>query len=172
MKKNKKKSFKRNIFLCTISILGVFLLFYFLNGKFKSIRDFEKNQKLIEASLKAQEKRYQEDIYGDKDPLKTYQMFLEALKKEDIDLAVKYFIFEKQEEYRKLLESIKKNNNWEEMLKDLLRPENQKGVYLTDDWYKIEVLNDKREVVTVISLIKPKNSQFQEISPLWKIAEF
>lgn len=171
-KKSKKNSFKKIFFLLPILIGGIFIIFYFYNNKLKIVKNFEKNQKLIEASLKEQIEKYQQDPYGGKTPMETYQMFLEALKNEDIDLAVNYFIFEKQQEYKELLESIKNNGQWQEMLNDLLKPENQKGVFVTEDWYKIEVLNDKKEVITVISLKKPKDNQFQDISSLWKIVEF
>ncbi|MGB9681171.1 MAG: hypothetical protein ACPLXL_01350 [Minisyncoccia bacterium] len=173
MKKRKTTIIDKKYLFIFFGVLIIgFLVFYFLNSNLKNVKEIRRNEQILKSSLKTQEEQYQKDIYGGKTPEETYQMFLEALKKEDIDLATKYFLFEKQEEYKKLLESIKRNGQWEEMLKDLLKPENQKGVYLTEDWYKISVINDKNEVVTVISIQRPKGAQFENLGSLWKIVEF
>ena len=52
-------------------------------------------------------KQIQSDKYGGTTPLETYKMFVEALKQQDIDLAVKYFVQDKQGEYKKFFEAIK-----------------------------------------------------------------
>lgn len=173
MKKKTKTISKFKIFYLFIFILiSGLIIFYYLNSSFKNIFQIRKEQKLLEEVLKEQERNYQEDIYGGKTPEETYNLFLEALKKEDINLAIKYFLFEKQEEYKKLLEKIKNNGQWEIMLKDLENSKNQQGIYLTEDWYKMTITNDNKEVVTVITFQRPKNTQFQNLTPLWKIAEF
>jgi len=56
-----------------------------------------------------EEQRYKNDKYGGKTPEETYAMFLEALKKKDIGLASKYFVLDKQEEYKKALKEIDNN---------------------------------------------------------------
>jgi len=56
--------------------------------------------------IKEEEQKYQEDNYGGTTPEETYQMFLTALKQQNTELASKYFILEKQNEYRQLLENI------------------------------------------------------------------
>jgi hypothetical protein len=54
------------------------------------------------------EQKFKDDKYGGKTPEETYTMFLEALKKKDIELASKYFVLEKQEEYKKVLQEVDK----------------------------------------------------------------
>jgi len=56
-----------------------------------------------------EEQRYKNDKYGGKTPEETYAMFLEALKKKDIELASKYFTLDKQEQYKKALQGVDKN---------------------------------------------------------------
>lgn len=122
--------------------------------------------------IKEEEQKYQEDNYGGTTPEETYQMFLTALKQQNTELASKYFILEKQNEYRQLLENIKQNGQWEAMLNDLLRPLSQKGTFLNEDWYQIEVVNEKNEVVSIITLTKVKNRTFEPLNSLWKISRF
>ena len=52
-------------------------------------------------------KSYRDDKYGGKTPEETFNLFITALKKEDVNLASKYFIFSKQEGWRKVLEEYK-----------------------------------------------------------------
>src|SRR3989338_5937850 len=70
--------------------------------------------------LQAQwEKPYREDKYGGKTPEETYDMFLEALRKEDTTLASKYFIIEKQDNWKKTLEEYKRQNLLTNFIKEL-----------------------------------------------------
>ena len=140
---------------------------------------FKKQIKMREESIQKQtqnlEESYKNDIYGAETPEKTYRLFLEALKNKDIDLASKYFILEKQEEYKKLLIQIDKNGQWEEMMHDLLLLKNQKGGYQDEETYIIEVVNDKNESVSTIVLKIPTiklGTDIRTPSHIWKIVNF
>lgn len=50
------------------------------------------------------ERQYAEDTYGGSTPEETLQLFIDALKAGDIELASKYFVVEKREEMKKLLQ--------------------------------------------------------------------
>ena len=52
------------------------------------------------------EKQYAEDTYGGKTPEETLQLFIDALKAGDIELASKYFVVEKQKEQREFLKKV------------------------------------------------------------------
>ena len=67
------------------------------------------------------ERPYKEDKYGGKTPEQTFDMFLAALRKRDIDLASKYFVLENQEEWLEKLSQYKENNNLSDFLKELER---------------------------------------------------
>ena len=65
------------------------------------------------------EKPYREDKYGGKTPEETFDMFLDALRKEDVVLASKYFVVDKQERWLKTLEEYKKGNVLSGFVKEL-----------------------------------------------------
>lgn len=56
-------------------------------------------------------RKYQEDTYGGSTPEETLQLFIDALKKGDTDLAAKYFVVDKQEEWKEKLEKSKELGN-------------------------------------------------------------
>jgi hypothetical protein len=84
-------------------------------------------------------------------------MFVEALKKEDIDLAVKYFVKEEQSEYKKMFEDIKKNGKWDMMMEDVLIARNQKGEMTGKGLYTIDMVDDNNVVINIISIILPQD---------------
>ena len=53
---------------------------------------------------------YKTDKIGGQTPEETFDMFIDALKKEDIELASKYFVIKKQDDWEKTLEEYKKND--------------------------------------------------------------
>ncbi|OGZ97033.1 MAG: hypothetical protein A3I44_06045 [Candidatus Sungbacteria bacterium RIFCSPLOWO2_02_FULL_51_17] len=115
-----------------------------------------------EQDLKALQKRYAEDTYGGKTPEETLELFIAALKKEDIDLAVKYFVFDKQEEWRDKLQKIKEGRQINLMVGDLSR---EKRKYTTfDDYVSFDVRNDKKELILTISFGQLPNK-------LWKMTD-
>src|SRR3989344_448968 len=60
--------------------------------------------------IAALERPYKNDKIGGQTTEETFDMFIEALKKEDIELASKYFVLQKQDEWEKTLGEYKKNN--------------------------------------------------------------
>ena len=51
---------------------------------------------------------YYNDTYGGKTPEETYDMFIDALKKGDVELASKYFVVGKQDDWLKTLQEYEK----------------------------------------------------------------
>ena len=76
-------------------------------------------RKSVERFQNALEKPYREDVYGGKTPEETWAMFLDALKKGDIDLASKYYDVEHQGKAKEWLEGLKKNDEINGWIKDL-----------------------------------------------------
>ncbi len=81
--------------------------------KWRVSREFEKFNKAIV-------KMFQEDTYGGKTPEETYNMFVEALKNEDVDLAVKYFVLDpdRRARYREQFDNLKKEGKLKEYADD------------------------------------------------------
>lgn len=67
----------------------------------------------------AEDRPYLEDTYGGKTPQETLELFIAAVEKGDYDLASKYFILSKQEEWKNGLQKIKEKNNIDFVLEKL-----------------------------------------------------
>jgi len=57
------------------------------------------------------EEPYYTDTYGGKTPEETYDMFIDALKKGDVELASRYFVLESQDNWLKTLGEYKKSGS-------------------------------------------------------------
>lgn len=163
---------RKILILIVFLLIGLIFYFTYKHFSFKKIVNFKETRQKILNQIKKEEEKYKNDNYGATDPLKTYKLFLEALKNNDIDLAVKYFAIDNQAKYKELLLNIKKSGQWEKMMNDLLREENQKGEYIRDDWYNIKIKNERKEVVTTVVLKIIKDFEGKPVSNLWKIVEF
>ncbi len=62
---------------------------------------------------------YKNDKYGGKTPEETFDLFLDALRREDVDLASKYFVIKKQEGWKKSFGKLKEANLYRNMLSEL-----------------------------------------------------
>ncbi|MEK9195306.1 MAG: hypothetical protein AAB975_02935, partial [Patescibacteria group bacterium] len=110
--------------------------------------------------LEAIERQYQNDTYGGDTPEETLRLFIDALKKEDIDLAAKYFVIDKQEEWLGNLQKIKEKNMLAKMVKDLERERYRDEISQTLISYTIA--NDQKEVALTIYMTQISNG-------IWKI---
>ncbi len=112
-----KPIYKKIIKIAAI-IFGVFFVIYFaLIGP--ELWKSYKSQKALEKFEAEMRKPYEEDIYGGKTPEQTWSMFLDALKKGDIDLASKYYDVEHQGEAKKWLENLKQENRLNQNIKEM-----------------------------------------------------
>jgi len=162
------------ILLLAIGLFSGFFIWFF-NPQMRQARQLKKGIENFNQALKVAEEKYANDTYGGITPEETYQLFLEALKKQDIDLASKYFILDKQEEYKNLFTQIKNNGQWDKMMTDLLDPRNTKGKMESNGEYKIEILTRNNELIASIVIKKPVltiGAEQREISSLWKIIQF
>lgn len=103
---------------------------------------------------------YTEDRVGGKTPEETLRLFLEALKKKDVDLAAKYFVLDKQDEWRRSFILIKEKGEWGNMVKDIEKAQGGPGT--SDTNYQYDVLNEEGVVGAIVDLIKQPNG-------IWKI---
>lgn len=115
-----------------------------------------------ERDLKKLEKKYAEDPYGGDTPEETLRLFIDALRKGDTDLAAKYFILDKQEEWKEDLAILQTKNLIDEMVSDLqnlkLTKKAEEEAFFT--------LTDENNIA-ISQLILYKNSKNNR----WKITE-
>lgn len=87
------------------------------------------------------------DAIGGNTPEQTWQMFLEALRDEDLDLASKYFVLKRQEEWREALAKIKDAGVLETMINALSTAEiEQMGKNIAQFKYK-DIDNVSRSIL-------------------------
>src|SRR3989344_3395088 len=141
-----------------IMIVGFFALVWanvYHNGK-------TADEKTGEKYFKDLKRAYDEDTYGGKTPEETLALFIDALKKGDIELAVKYFVIEKQEEWRESLEKVKEREQLDSMINDLNNAE--RGKDLSPETSRFVVANSNNEVITVFNISRVPNGT-------WKILD-
>ena len=130
---------------------GVRYFQYLKSPEYKAIQD-----------LKNLEKQYAEDPYGGDTPEETLRLFIDALKKGDTELAAKYFVLDKQQEWKEDLAKIKEKGLLEEMVKDLERLEKSK-----EEPEEVFYVTTNKENIVSVQLIVGKNPY----SKKWKIYE-
>ena len=118
MKINKKKILW--IVLMGALIAGAFFVYRYINDRQVFARmdqggvgDFPVSKRQYAAYLKFIEERDKADNFGSTTPEGTLELFVDALKKEDVSLATKYFVPEKQKKMEEDLILIIKNGRKE-----------------------------------------------------------
>ncbi len=167
------KKIKKWIKIILLAAIVVFLLSFLLNKNFWDGVIMAVKTNVFLNNIEKKEKAYSEDSYGGKTPEETYQLFLSALKKKDIELASKYFVLDKQERYKKALNEVDQNGMWDLMMEDLLQT-NIKKRLVGENSYVLEIFNDKDEFLTQIGFLLPTKT-FDEsvvLSEVWKIYSF
>jgi len=105
---------------------------------------------------------YRQDTYGTATPEGTLKLFIEAFEKGDADLASKYFVIEKQEEYKDKIENWIKLGKKSEILEIIFKTK----LYMGKDgnFASMETLiDDNDRIPYAIRFIK------NEETKLWKI---
>ena len=131
-----KPIYKKILKIIGIAFVAFWVIVFILSGLYTYLEK-RKEQKFIQEL----QRPYMEDTYGGSTPEETLELFLEALKEDNIELASKYFILDKQAEWKKYLEEVKKAGRTEEMISDLSRElkykeslyENNKRYEIRDD---------------------------------------
>ena len=96
---------------------------------------------------------YKNDPYGGDTPEETLQLFIDALKKGDVELASKYYIWDKQEERKSDFIRIKEKGALLEMISDLERAQSRRGRDLGFNWALFNIVNVKNESIGTLSII-------------------
>src|SRR3989344_6820341 len=138
-----------------IMIVGFFALVWanvYHNGK-------TADEKTGEKYFKDLKRAYDEDTYGGKTPEETLALFIDALKKGDIDLAVKYVLIEKQDDMKNDLNDAKNSNRVEKVIQNLASLRLSK---LEENNATFTVIDSNNIVKYQAYLVKAPNS-------IWKI---
>jgi len=122
-------------------------------------------QAALEEYQQQVEEAYRNDTYGGSTPEETLHLFVEALKKEDIELASKYFALDdilSREKWVGYLEGVKKQGLLAQMANDItLRAKSAGSSYVGN--YAFEIYNSDGSVAVTIEM------ELSPISKIWKI---
>ena len=110
--------FKTILLYAGIALAALVLLIWIGSAAYSAWQGHQ-FQKKTEQFQMVLTKPYREDTYGGKTPEETWAMFLDALKKEDLELASKYFVPEKQEEWKKNLISTNQKSKLSTAIKNI-----------------------------------------------------
>ena len=105
--------------LITGYLLGFWTNFYYLSYKFNPVR--------------ISNKQIAEDVQGGKTPEETYNLFVLALKQDNIELASKYFIVGRQDENLEKFREIKEKNELQKYTDDLPKWEEMREINVFED---------------------------------------
>jgi len=155
----------RKIFIGILIFVGLMLAVWIGSAAYSGWQGY-KWQKQTDAFQESLRRPYREDTYGGKTPEETWAMFLAALREGNVDLASKYFVVEKQEEWRGRLEVIIRDN-LETALNNYSTFSVEKGIEDDKAYYYIKMPFDKSESGYIFS---PVIFRFNLYSKIWKIA--
>ena len=154
--------------LIVFFIVGGYVVWYqYFSSEAKYSREVEKSALELPAKLEAYKKAREADTYGGKTPEETLQMFVEALRNEDIELAFKYFALQDNNERDSMwldaLRDAKKDGELQEIADtfSLAKPDLESRAYEND--YKFTVVDKNGQHWAYVDM------EFNQYSGIWKI---
>jgi ABC-type cobalt transport system substrate-binding protein len=154
---------KKNIFVLLIVffiVALVFIIIFWAKPLYQGWKINQEAQKFVDDYTKP----LKEDNYGGKTPEETWDMFMNALKKGDTDLAAKYFEVKEQAETKEWLAEVKRENMLETMIKDLIA--NNLNESRKDESIAEYTISDKKNKKIIASITFIKNI----FTNIWKIS--
>lgn len=125
-----------------------------------------REKKALEAWQAKLEKPYREDAHGGATPEETWGLFLDALRAGNIDLAVKYFVVDKQGEMKNRFEESIKLNRLQSAIKDFSGELKKEKDYLQKEkayfFIPIKSENGEIEAYSIVFYLNP-------YTKVWKI---
>ncbi|MBI5732511.1 hypothetical protein HY967_00940 [Candidatus Jorgensenbacteria bacterium] len=152
-------------------LLIAYVWFVYVSSAFQKQRELVGQYERAAQAMKDFEEAMRNDTYGGKTPQETLNLFIEALKKDDIELASRYFILElderdpaylTQEKPLLALREFRIENKLENLvnLLNTVRPDNTNRIHEGD--YGFAIYENDR-------LISEINMEFNKYSGVWKL---
>lgn len=156
--------------IACLSLIVVAIAGYYAGGIVKYFLDIRKAEKVTENFQRLLEEPYRKDTYGGKTPEDTWAMFIEALKKEDIDLAIMYYAVGAGTAGRVPVDNIykkKQDGSLQEWIKELetLEKDEQQPLSKDERYYFYDYFNEEFKQVLSSSVVFYLNPH----TKIWKI---
>ena len=152
--------------IVVLVIVGALVLWALLDSFYQAWEGY-KWQKQTDKFQDALEQPYKEDAYGGKTPEETWGMFLDALKKGDIDLASKYYDVAHQEKGKELIVKLKQENKLDDWIKNLetLEKDKKQGIITDYTYYSYKYFDKDTQQDLWASIVFYQNPY----TKVWKI---
>ncbi len=131
----------------------------------KLYQDAVEYEKLKQKSIEEETKLLKQDTYGGKTPEETLELFVQALKQKDSELASKYYLPWKQEEAKKEMEDWVESGNAQDFIATYEKNIISRKQFVSD--IALYIKNSKDEKYPYRILFTQNNQ-----TKLWKISEF
>ncbi len=173
--KKQKKIWKFLIAFLILIAAGAAVWFVwggYFSPEAKRARETERNYEKYAAWEKAYEDAMRQDTYGGKTPEETLRMFIDALKKGDIDLASKYFMLETNEKspdyltrrkWKDVLSAARSSEKIGEVIQLLENAENDPSSAINSEYSVFSMYDRDGKYVSDIDF------RFNKFSNVWKI---
>jgi len=146
---------------------GFFVWERYFSPQAKINRETQKNYEKYLEWERNYEKAMKEDTYGGKTPEETLQMFIEALRKEDVELASKYFVLRSDgssdPKWKEGLIKTKEIGKLQEVINVLLKAKPDLGARISEEYYVFSTRDENGTVTADIDL------RINKYSGVWKI---
>ena len=153
------KSFIRSVIVLILILSSGFLGLWFLGGEKIDIKNQNTSQ------INTETNKELSDSFGElggKTPQETLKMLVTALEKNDLDLAVKYFIPENRKTVSEDLSRLENINLLVDLIKDL---KNIKlGKLKNENLYRFEILDEDGQISAELELMKNQKGFWKMIS--------
>lgn len=142
------KTILKKVLFVVLGIVGIFFIWALIDSSYQAWQGY-KWQKQTDKFQAALEQPYKEDTHGGKTPEETWDMFLDALKKGDIELASKYYDVGHQEKGKERIIKLKQENKFDQWLnnletlkKDPQQPPSKDRLYYSYKYFDAEFKED------------------------------
>ena len=146
---------------------GFFVWEKYFSSQAKINRETQKNYEKYLEWERNYEKAMKEDTYGGKTPEETLQMFIEALRKEDVELASKYFVLRSDgssdPKWKEGLIKTKEIGKLQEVINVLSKAKPDLGARISEEYYVFSTRDENGTVTADIDL------RINKYSGVWKI---
>ncbi len=154
MFKSVVKFFCGGIAIIGVGVGAIFLIDYI---RYQKSPEYQAQQEIEKIK-----KEIADDPYGGDTPEQTLRLFIDALKQGDTNLAAKYFVYDKQEEWKMDLAKIEEKGLLDEMVKDLERVKYKYDI--SENTIGFDIANDQKEAILSITITLTPNNK-------WKIKD-
>lgn len=144
--------------------LAIWVWQAYLSPEARSAQQMQKNYESYQQWEQSYKDALRNDTYGGKTPEETLALFIDALEKEDVDLASKYFLIDEKlsrEKWIAFLSKIKENGNLIKFADDLKKYDEKSKSF--DPYYLFIYKNEDGSIALQITL------QLNKESNVWKI---